>query len=77
MYDLEHMDPRLIAYVNIFICANRLQAIMDSGLEDITAKQWLALTMIDSSPRRPRAATQPQSTSYSSLCSNLASATAR
>ena len=47
MYDFENMDQRLIAYVNIFICANRLQAIMDSGFEDITAKQWLAITMID------------------------------
>lgn len=38
MYDFEHMDPRIIAFVNIFICANRLQAIMDNGLVDITAK---------------------------------------
>ena len=53
MYDLEHMDQRLIAYVNIFICANRLQAIMDSGLEDMTAKQWLAITMIDAFPEPP------------------------
>lgn len=53
MYDFEHMDPRLIAYVNIFVCANRLQAIMDSGLEDITAKQWLAITMIDAFPEPP------------------------
>lgn len=53
MYDFESMDPRLIAYVNIFICANRLQAIMDSGLEDITAKQWLAVMMIDAFPEPP------------------------
>ena len=53
MYDFEHMDQRFIAYVNIFICANRLQAIMDSGLEDITAKQWLAITMIDAFPEPP------------------------
>lgn len=53
MYDFENMDKRLIAYVNIFICANRLQAIMDSGLEDITAKQWLAITMIDAFPEPP------------------------
>ena len=53
MYDFENMDPRLIAYVNIFICANRLQAIMDSGLKDITAKQWLAIMMIDAFPEPP------------------------
>lgn len=53
MYDFEHMDKRLIAYVNIFICANRLQAIMDKDMEDITAKQWLALTMIDAFPEPP------------------------
>jgi len=53
MYDFENMDQRLIAYVNIFVCANRLQAIMDSGLEDITAKQWLAITMIDAFPEPP------------------------
>lgn len=46
MYDFENMDKRLIAYVNIFICANRLQAIMDKGMEDITARQWLVLTML-------------------------------
>lgn len=53
MYDFANMDQRLIAYVNIFICANRLQAIMDSGFEDITAKQWLAITMIDAFPEPP------------------------
>lgn len=53
MYDFEKMDRRLIAYVNIFICANRLQAIMDGGLEDITAKQWLAIKMIDAFPQPP------------------------
>lgn len=53
MYDFENMDQRLIAYVNIFVCANRLHAIMDSGLEDITAKQWLAITMIDAFPEPP------------------------
>ena len=53
MYDFQHMDPRLIAFVNIFICANRLQAIMDNGLVDITAKQWLAITMIDAFPEPP------------------------
>ena len=53
MYDFESMDPRFIAYVNMFICANRLQTIMDSGLEDITAKQWLALMMIDAFPEPP------------------------
>lgn len=53
MYDFEHMDPRMIAFVNIFICANRLQAIMDNGFVDITAKQWLAITMIDAFPEPP------------------------
>ena len=53
MYDFESMDKRLIAYVNIFICANQLQTIMDRGLDEITAKQWLALTMIDAFPEPP------------------------
>ena len=53
MYDFENMDKRLIAYVNIFVLANRLQAIMDKGLEEITAKQWLALTMIDAFEEAP------------------------
>lgn len=53
MYDFENMDKRLIAYVNIFICANRLQAIMDRGMEDMTAKQWLALTMLGVFPEPP------------------------
>lgn len=53
MYDFENMDKRLIAYVNIFVCANRLQAIMDSGMEDITARQWLVLTMLGAFPEPP------------------------
>lgn len=53
MLDFENMDKRLIAYVNIFICANRLQAIMDRGMEDITAKQWLALTVMEAFPEPP------------------------
>lgn len=53
MYDFEHMDERLIAYVNLFICANRLQTIMDHGMKEMTAKQWLALTMIDAFPEPP------------------------
>lgn len=53
MLDFENMDKRLIAYVNIFICANRLQALMDRGMEDITAKQWLALTVMEAFPEPP------------------------
>ena len=53
MYDFENMDPRIIAFVNIFICSNRLQAIMDNGLVDITAKQWLAIAMIEAFPEPP------------------------
>lgn len=53
MLDFENMDKRLIAYVNIFICANRLQSIMDRGMEDITAKQWLALTVMETFPEPP------------------------
>lgn len=53
MLDFENMDKRLIAYVNIFICANRLQAIMDRGMEDVTAKQWLALTVMETFSEPP------------------------
>lgn len=53
MLDFENMDKRLIAYVNIFICANRLQALMDKGMEDVTAKQWLALTVMEVFPDPP------------------------
>lgn len=53
MLDFENMDKRLIAYVNIFICANRLQALMDKGMEDVTAKQWLALTVMEAFPESP------------------------
>ncbi|MCM1329228.1 MAG: MarR family transcriptional regulator [Ruminococcus sp.] len=53
MLDFENMDKRLIAYVNIFICANGLQALMDKGMKDITAKQWLALTVMEAFPEPP------------------------
>lgn len=46
MYDLEKMDRRLVAYVEIFLLANRLQTVMNTGIQDITAKQWLPLIML-------------------------------
>ena len=46
MYDFEHMDKRLIIYANTFLVANRLQAVMDGELEEITSKQWLAIIML-------------------------------
>lgn len=46
MYDFEHMDKRLIVYANTFLVANRLQAVMDVELEEITSKQWLAIIML-------------------------------
>lgn len=46
MYDFETMDKRLIIFGNLFLLANRLQTVLDSQMEDLTAKQWLVITML-------------------------------
>ncbi len=46
MYNFETMDKRLIIFGNLFLVANRLQTVMDSQMEGLTAKQWLVLTML-------------------------------
>jgi DNA-binding MarR family transcriptional regulator len=41
------LDPaHLRGFVNVFLLANRLQALMDRSLTDLTAKQWVALIML-------------------------------
>ena len=46
MYDIEKMDKRYIIYANIFLLSNRLQTVMDSNIEELTAKQWLTAMML-------------------------------
>lgn len=46
MYDFEKMDKRYIVFGNIFLLANRLQTVLDSVPQEITAKQWLVLIML-------------------------------
>lgn len=46
MIDREKLDKRLIAYVETFLLANRLQTVANMGMNEITAKQWLPLVML-------------------------------
>ncbi|WP_035292295.1 MarR family transcriptional regulator [Clostridium sp. KNHs214] len=46
MYDFEKMDKRYIIFANIFLLSNRLQTVMDSDIEELTAKQWLTAMML-------------------------------
>ncbi|MEA4989126.1 MAG: MarR family transcriptional regulator [Anaerovorax sp.] len=46
MYDFENMDKRYIIFGNTFLTANRLQSVMDSTGNELTAKQWLVITML-------------------------------
>jgi len=46
MNDFREMDSRLLSYVNIFLLSNRLQTVMDKGLQEITSKQWVLLIML-------------------------------
>ena len=46
MNPLENMDKRAIAYVNIFLLANKIQTTMDAGMREITTKQWLMLAVL-------------------------------
>lgn len=46
MYDFEKMNKRYIIFANIFLLSNRLQTVMDSNIEELTAKQWLTAMMI-------------------------------
>lgn len=53
MYDLEHMDKRLLIYANTFLVANKLQAATDAVFEEITAKQWLMIIMVSAFEQPP------------------------
>ncbi len=46
MYDFEKMDKRYIIFANTFLLSNRLQTVMDSNIEELTAKQWLTAMML-------------------------------
>lgn len=46
MYDFMRMDKRLIIFGNLFRVANRLQTVMDSKMEGLTAKQWFVILML-------------------------------
>lgn len=46
MYDFNKMDKRYIIFANTFLLSNRLQTVMDSNLEELTAKQWLTAMML-------------------------------
>ena len=46
MYDFEKMDEKYIIFGNIFLLSNRLQTVMDSNIEELTAKQWLTAMML-------------------------------
>ncbi len=46
MYDIEKMDKRYLVFGNTFLLANRLQTVMDSAAQELTAKQWLVITML-------------------------------
>ncbi|MDD5936378.1 MAG: MarR family transcriptional regulator [Clostridiales bacterium] len=47
MIDLETIDPMYMVFGNIFTTANQLQVILDQEMEEITAKQFYALIMLD------------------------------
>ena len=53
MYDFEKMDKRYLIFGNIFLLANRLQTVMDNAKKDLTAKQWLVLTIMLGSFEEP------------------------
>lgn len=46
MYNLEEMDPRYVVFGSVFLLANRLQTVMDSKTEGLTAKQWFVIMML-------------------------------
>lgn len=47
MYDFERMDKRLIIFGNIFMLSNRLQTVMDQANNELTAKQWFVMAMLN------------------------------
>ncbi|MDR1766068.1 MAG: MarR family transcriptional regulator [Lachnospiraceae bacterium] len=46
-------ERQLRSFMNVFLIANRLQALMDRELEDITTKQWIAMIMLSTFPEPP------------------------
>lgn len=53
MIELENLSDDLIAYVEIFILANRLQTVANIGIREITVKQWFPLVMLGSLKTAP------------------------
>lgn len=49
----EEMDTRLVINALIPQLANKLQTVMDMGMEEVTARQWLPLVMIGRFPYEP------------------------
>ena len=47
MFDLSTMDKRLVIFGSIFTLSNRLQTMMDQRMDELTAKQWFVLTMLE------------------------------
>ncbi|WMJ83538.1 MarR family winged helix-turn-helix transcriptional regulator [Oscillospiraceae bacterium LTW-04] len=47
MYDLEKLDKRKFVFGNIFLLSNRLQTVMDRTTDELTAKQWFVLMVLE------------------------------
>ena len=47
MNPFEIMDKRLLIFGSLFGISNRLQTLMDKTMEELTAKQWFVLTMLE------------------------------
>lgn len=53
MIDREKLDKRLISYVEVFLIANKLETVVNKGMHEITAKQWLPLIMLGTLKEAP------------------------
>ncbi len=47
MFDLKSMDKRLLIFGGLFTTSNRLQILMDQTIEDLTAKQWFVIAILE------------------------------
>jgi DNA-binding MarR family transcriptional regulator len=51
--EIEILSNDLVAYVKIFLLANRLQTVANMGMREITVKQWLPLVVLGSLDTAP------------------------
>ncbi|WP_099203012.1 MarR family winged helix-turn-helix transcriptional regulator [Miniphocaeibacter massiliensis] len=47
MITIENLDERLVIFGGLFTVSNRLQVLLDQTIEELTAKQWFVMAILE------------------------------